>query len=212
LLSSHAPAPGTDLADLLKKNPQDYNLALGHFLDLTPQALGAFRGPLLGFVVSLALGAGLNWLFRKRGRFLAANTALALMMVGVLACVHAAFVTFSPILSSRQLAAAIQQRYQPGDVIVVDGEYSEASSLNFYTGVPLRVLHVPSGNLWYGAKFPDAPRVFETQSTFVELWRGTATVFLWSSRDEPPELSGERLHLLARSGGKSIFTNRDLSR
>ncbi len=47
LLSSQAPAPGTDLADLLRKNPTEYDLSLGHFLDLTPQALGAFRGPLL---------------------------------------------------------------------------------------------------------------------------------------------------------------------
>ena len=42
------PLPASDLADLLKKNPQDYNFSLGHVLDLTPQALGAFRGPLLG--------------------------------------------------------------------------------------------------------------------------------------------------------------------
>src|SRR5580704_19028019 len=45
---SHRPIPGADLAELLKKNPEDYDLSLGHVLDLTPSALGAFRGPLLG--------------------------------------------------------------------------------------------------------------------------------------------------------------------
>ena len=91
LLSSQAPAPGTDLADLLRKNPTEYDLSLGHFLDLTPQALGAFRGPLLGAVVSLLLGAGLNWFLRWRGRPKFGNAALAVMMVGLLACVHSAF-------------------------------------------------------------------------------------------------------------------------
>ena len=47
LLFSKAPAPGTDLSDLLRKNPQDYALSFGHFLDLTPQAMGAFRLPLV---------------------------------------------------------------------------------------------------------------------------------------------------------------------
>ena len=33
----------SDLADLLKKNPNEYALALGHIFDLTPRALGLFR-------------------------------------------------------------------------------------------------------------------------------------------------------------------------
>jgi 4-amino-4-deoxy-L-arabinose transferase-like glycosyltransferase len=211
LFSSRAPAPGTDLADLLKKHPQEYDLSLGHFLDLTPEAMGAFRVPLLGAVVAMLLGAGLNYSLRKRGRPGQGNMALALMMVGLLACVHSAFVTFSPILSSQQLALAIAQRYRPGDILVVDGEYHEASTLNFYTGIPVRVLHEPSGNLWYGSKFPDAPHVFETADSLAALWSGPATVFLWSSEDDPKQLRGESRYLLARSGGKSILTNRKVN-
>lgn len=209
-LSSRPPMAGTDLADLLRKNPQEYDLSLGHFLDLTPEALGVFRVPLLGAIVSLLAGALANWYLRKRRRPKQGNIALALMMVALLACVHAALVTFSPILSSKQLAVAISQHFQPGDVIVVDGQYHEASSLNFYTGVPLRVLHEPSGNLWYGSKFPDAPNVFETEDSFARLWSGPALVFLWSTEDEPKKLQGAPRYLLARSAGKSIFTNRKL--
>jgi 4-amino-4-deoxy-L-arabinose transferase-like glycosyltransferase len=211
LFSSRAPAPGTDLADLLKKHPQEYDLSLGHFLDLTPEAMGAFRIPLLGAVMSLFLGAGSNYFLRKGGRPERGNMALALMMVGLLACVHSSFVTFSPILSSHPLAVAIEKHYRPGDIVVVDGEYHEASTLNFYTGVPLRVLHEPSGNLWYGSKFPDAPHVFETADSLAALWSGPATVFLWSAEDDPKELQGEPRYLLARRGGKSILTNRKLS-
>ncbi len=209
LFVSHRPVPGADLADLLKKNPQDYNFALGHVLDLTPLALGAFRGPLFGASFGLLFGTGLNWILRRRGRPIAGNAALAAMMVVLLACVHSSFSTFSPILSSYNLAEAVRKQFRPGDAIVIDGEYHEASTLNFYTGEQVHVLHEPSGNLWYGAKYPDAPHIFETPESLAALWRGPAQVFLWTDQEEPKELRGLRSFPLARSGGKLIFTNRD---
>jgi len=212
LLSSRVPAPGTDLADLLKKNPQDYDFSLGHFLDLTPQALGAFRGPLIGAIVSLFAGSSLNLFFRIRRHPVAGNAMLALMMIGLLSCVHSAFATFSPILSSSQLAKTVRHYYRPGDLIVIDGQYHQASTLNFYTGIPVRVLHEPSGNLWYGSKFPDAPHVFETEASFTALWSGPHIVFLWSDQEDPKELYGFQRYALARSGGKYIFTNAELRR
>jgi len=211
LFISQRPAPGADLADLLKKNPEEYNLSLGHVLDLTPQALGAFRGPLLGVSLGLLLGTGLNWIFRRRGRPFAGNVALAAMMIVLLACVHFSFITFSPILSSYNLAQAIRKQYRPRDVIVIDGEYHEASTLNFYTGVQVHVFHEPSGNLWFGAKFPDAPHIFESPETLAALWNGPGRVFLWTDQENPKELKGLRSFPLARSGGKSVFTNQSLS-
>jgi 4-amino-4-deoxy-L-arabinose transferase-like glycosyltransferase len=205
---SRLPAPGADLADLLKKNPQDYDFSLGHVLDLTPQALGVFRGPLLGASLGLLLGTGLNFILRRRGRPFAGNVALAVMMVALLACVRSSFSTFSPVISSHELAAAIQKQYRPGDVIVIDGPYHHASTLNFYTGVQVHVLFEPSGNLWYGAKFPDAPHIFETPESLAVLWRGPAEVFLWTDQEDPKELRGLTSFLLARSGGKAIYTNR----
>jgi 4-amino-4-deoxy-L-arabinose transferase-like glycosyltransferase len=204
---TNRPAPGFDLADLLKKNPNEYNLSLGHVLDLTTQALGVFRGPLLAASLALIIGAGLNWLFRRRGLPFAGNVALVMMMVVLLACIHTSFATFSPILSSYDLAAAIEKQFQSGDVIVIDGPYSDASTLNFYTGIQVHVLHEPSGNLWYGAKFPDAPHIFETPESLAALWRGPERVFLWTDQEKPKELSRLKYFVLARSGGKSILTN-----
>jgi hypothetical protein len=170
--------------------------------------MGAFRLPLFGFSFAFLAGTALNWHFRRRNRAAAGNLALALMMVIVLTCVHSAFVTFSPILSSKNLADAIHRSYEPGDVIVVDGEYENASTLNFYTGQPIRVLHEPTGNLWYGSKFPDAPRVFETPSSFAELWNGPQRVYLWTDQAKPKPLEGREYFVLAENGGKSILTNR----
>jgi 4-amino-4-deoxy-L-arabinose transferase-like glycosyltransferase len=208
---THPPPAGVDLAELLKKNPQDYNLSLGHVLDFTTEALGVFRGPLLAASLSLIAGTFLNWWERRREHPARGNAVLAVMMVCLLTCVHISFARFSPILSSHDLAVAIEKKFRPGDVIVVDGQYHEASTLNFYTHIPLRILHEPSGNLWYGAKFPDAPHVFETNQSLAELWSGPECVFLWTDQDDPKELAGLPHFLLARSGGKAIFTSQKLT-
>jgi hypothetical protein len=208
LSATHPPPAGVNLADLLKKNPQDYDFSVGHVLDFTPQALGMFRGPLLGASLSLLFGTVLNWWMRQRNKPAFGNAALSVMMVCLLTCVHTSFARFSPILSSNDLAVAIQKEYRPGDLIVVDGQYHEASTLNFYTHIPLRVLHAPSGNLWYGEKFPDAPHVFETPQSFADLWVGPVRVFMWTDQEDPKELLGMQHFLLARSGGKANFTNR----
>lgn len=207
---SKAPAPGTDLSDLLRKNPKEYALSFGHFLDLTPQAMGVFRLPLFGFSLAFLLGTLASFVLRRRGRAGASNAALALMMVVVLVCVHAAFVIFSPILSSKDLALAIREHYQPGDQIVVEGLYENASALNFYSGLPLRSLREPAGNMWYGSRFPDAPRVFETQASFTALWDGPQRVFFWAEHEDPRDLRGLPRYVLARGGGKIVFVNRPM--
>jgi 4-amino-4-deoxy-L-arabinose transferase-like glycosyltransferase len=209
LLFSRAPAVGTDLADLLRKNPKDYALSFGHFLDLTPQAMGAFRVPLFGFSLAFLLGTVANFVLRRRAQAGAGNVALVAMMVVLLACVRIAFGIFSPILSSKDLALAIREQYRPGDQIVVIGLYENASTLNFYTGIPLHSLRVPGGNMWFGTQFPGAPRVFETQASFTEMWNGLGRVFLWAEEDDPPALHGLTRYVVAQRGGKIIFSNQE---
>jgi 4-amino-4-deoxy-L-arabinose transferase-like glycosyltransferase len=212
LFSSKTPAPSTDLSDLLRKNPQDYALSFGHFLDLTPQAMGAFRLPLFLFSLAFLLGALANWMLRRAGRPDAGNAALVLMMVVVLGCVRIAFGVFSPIISSKDLAMAIRAQYQSGDQVVATGLYEDASTLNFYGRFPLRSLHTPGGNMWYGAQFPGAPRVWETQATFAEMWNGPRRVFLWTDQEDPPALHGLNHYVIATRGGKTIYSNQPSAR
>ena len=103
---------------------------------------------------------------------------------------------------------AIREQYGPGDQIVVIGLYENASSLNFYSGIPLHSLRTPGGNMWYGTQFPGARRVFETQASFVEMWNGPQRVFLWAEEDDPAALRGLASYVVARRGGKIIFSNR----
>ncbi|HZQ71066.1 MAG TPA: glycosyltransferase family 39 protein [Terriglobales bacterium] len=211
LVLSQPPPPGVELASLLNmRSAQDYALSFDHIFDLTPQAFGMFRAPLLGTALGLFAGTGLNWWLRRRNLHRAGNYALAGMMMVLLFCVHSALVTFSPILSSKQLALAIKPHLAPSDEVVIDGEYEQGSTLNFYLGVPVRVLHERSANLYYGSLFPDAPDVFETQETFLRLWDGPRRVFLWTSEKDPKALRNASSFLVAHSGGKSVFTNQPL--
>jgi 4-amino-4-deoxy-L-arabinose transferase-like glycosyltransferase len=204
------PPPGADIAELLKQNPANYGISFGHFFDLTPQALGAFRGPLLGTGIALLLGTGLNWLLRRRGRADYANLALVAMMAPLLICANIGFARFEPIISSKQLALAIKKELRPGDVIVINGIYEHGSTLNFYTN---QQVHMLSGNrntnIWYGSLFPEAPKIFETNESFARLWNSPTRVFLWTEEENKPgALMPGNVYEVARSGGKVILTNK----
>jgi hypothetical protein len=201
------PPPGYDIADLLHRDPSRYALSFGHFLDLTPQALGAFRTPLLGTGIALFAGSALSLFFRKRCRPLVANLSLALMMVGLLACALQGFTIFEPVISSKQLALAVERQYKPGDVIVINGEYEEGSTMNFYTGLQVHVLKA-THNLWYGSLFPDAPPIFEDNESFTQLWNSPTRVFLWTEMDNIPVPVRDVIsYQVARWGGKVILSN-----
>ena len=211
LLAQSTTTPAdSDLADLLKKNPTEYALAFGHIFDLTPRALGLFRVPLATFGIALFAGSAMNLVYRRRNRAIAANWALALMMVAVLFAVHQGLVMFSPILSSKKLADAVQQEFRPGDVMVSYGTYEDASTLNFYVRQPIHVVNTRTeGDMYYGSLFPDAPKIFDNDASFAALWQGPQRVFLWVEEDKVPAVvrqSGS--YQLARSGGKLILMNR----
>lgn len=207
---ARAPAPGTDLADLLNKNPNVYVLSMGHFLDLTGDAMGLFRGPLIGTAVAFLLGTGLNWYFRRSGKPQAANWALVGLMLIFVQCVHVSLGVFSPILGSEPLAAAIERQIQPGDQIVDDGEYSLASSVNFYTRQQMLIWNGRINGLWYGSLFPDAPQIFLDDAQFAQLWTGTSRVYLVTGKqqrfNELQKLGP--VYPIAKSGGKFVYSNR----
>jgi 4-amino-4-deoxy-L-arabinose transferase-like glycosyltransferase len=207
---SQSVPPHSELADLLTRNPSEYALSFGHIFDLTPRATGLFRPELLLIGAAFLLGTLSSWVLRRRNRAGAANAALALMMVLSLQCVHSALVTFAPVLSSRALSDAVARVYRAGDVIVVNGAYEDASTLNFYGHLPLHVLNSrENGNLYYGSLFPDSPAVFEDDASFERRWRGAGRVFLFTEQNQIPALLRQTgYQSIARSGGKVILANR----
>jgi len=220
-----APPRGYDIAELLKKNPQDYALSFGHFLDLTPQAMGAFKLPLLVTGIAFALGTILNFILRRGNRTFAANLALTFMTVALLLATHRALEIFSPVLSSKALAQEIESEWQPGAVIEDNGDYEAASSVNYYTRRQVRILNGRCNNIWYGSKFPDAPPIFDDDASFERLWNSDTLVFLLTDAKARPRAAAidecpqkDRLPdflfkestktcVLARWGGKLLVRN-----
>ena len=211
LLHAPAAAPNADLASLLTQNPSDYALSMGHFLDLTGPSIALFRLPLTLAALSLFLGPLVSFLFRKRNKPHAANIALATGAFGFLFAAYLGLCTFSPVLTSAQLAQAIAPQVQPQDLIAIHGEYESGSTLGFYLQRnDIHILEGRSSNLWYGSFFPDAPPIFETPQSIAAKWTGPQRIFLWQSLTDPPNqlpaLPGP-VYILVKSGGKEIVSN-----
>jgi len=227
VLTSRTLNPNVDLAILLKQNPADYALSFGHLLDLNTRALGAFRGPLLLTVLALFPSTLLSWRLRRDFRPHAATLSLAAGAFLFLVAAHWGLRIFSPVLTSRQLAATIDPQLQPPgarfpDLIIINGEYEAASTLGFYLQRPvysettpdrasaqqtaLHLLNGRSSNLWYGSFFPDAPHIFEDDLSLQLLWTGDRRIFLWTEPAHIPKLPGPT-YLIAESGGKEILSN-----
>lgn len=200
-------APGADISSLLTENPGEYALSLGHFLDLSTRAMGAFRAPLILVAVAVFLGTFANLVLRSINMVRLGNFALVAMMVVFLIAAHMALVTFSPVLSSKVLADAIGPRIKSGDVVEINGEYEAGSTLGFYLRRQVRILNGRSSDLWYGSFFRDAPQIFDDGVSFGRLWRGQTRVFLWTPLDQVPALTGP-VYTIARSGGKEVVSNR----
>jgi 4-amino-4-deoxy-L-arabinose transferase-like glycosyltransferase len=213
VLHAQPPGPNTDLAPLLKQNPNDYALSFGHFLDLNAQAMSAFRDPLLLTAIALFSGTLANWLLRRNYKPHAANLSLVAATFAFLLAAHIGLQIFSPVLTSRQLAAAIAPELKPTDLIVIHGEYESASTLGFYlhrpdaNSEPIHIYEGRSSNLWYGSFFPDAPPIFEDTLSLNLKWTEHRRIFLWQDLNDPvPALPG-RTYFIAQSGGKEILSN-----
>ncbi len=211
------PAPGTDIVSLLAMagNSAAYNLSLSHISDLTGAAMGLFRGPLTAVALSMiAIGLG-SYLLRRVRHAYAANLTLAAAMIVTLLAAHTGLARFYPILGSKGLAEAINQARktepEPNDLIILDGELTTGSTLIFYTHQQVHLINGRVNGLWYGSFWPDAPAIFETESSLHQLWASPRRIFLFTYN---PTARIEDLtpfapvHTLATAGGKTVLTNR----
>jgi hypothetical protein len=179
-------------------------------LDLTGNAMSFFRGPLLGTALAFFFGTLLNWLLRRRGKIVAANWALAAMMIVFIECAHISLGVFYPILGSQQFAATLKPLLEPGDKIVMDGEYANASSVRFYTGEQIYVLNGRVNGLWYGSLFPDSPSIFFDDAQFAQLWAGPTRVYLITRNEKKRDALSPYapVYLVTKSADRYVLSNR----
>jgi 4-amino-4-deoxy-L-arabinose transferase-like glycosyltransferase len=209
-ITAPAPPTGADISSLVCSNPEMYTLSLGHIFDLTGRAMGLFREPLAAVCVAMLIGGPLSHFLRARRWHLSANLSLAAASIVVLLCVHDGLARFYPILGSKPLALAINDVYHPGDRVLIDGEYTRGSSLNFYTQQPVALVDGRINGTWYGSYWPDTPHIFETNDSLHKLWStGYHRIFLLTC---DPARAKDLSHYgpvyrLASAGGKTVLTN-----
>jgi 4-amino-4-deoxy-L-arabinose transferase-like glycosyltransferase len=212
-LTAPTPRPGLTLSDALSSNPYFYNLSLGHIFDLTSQAMGFFRAPLLTVAIGMLILGPIAYLVRRRNPF-AANLLIAASMTAVLLAAHAALVSFYPTLGSKDLALAINAQLQPDDLILIDGELTSGSTLLFYTPQRPHPVLLVNGRIngpWFGSLYPDAPNIFPTDADLHALWHGPHRIFLltYHPTQRTADLTPDGpVHTFATSGDKTILTNR----
>jgi hypothetical protein len=207
------PAPGIDLNHVLSSNPEMYNLSLGHVFDLTSEAMGFFRGPLLTVAICMAALGPISHLFRRRGRTLIANIVIAGAMCGVLMAAHEGLARFYPILGSKEIADAIETRSylnNNGVPLLIDGELTAGSSLLFYTNNPVYLVNGRVNGPWFGSFWPDAPHVFLDDKDLDAMWqyRGSLLLMTYHPEQRIPELCrAGAVVRIASSGGKTLLFN-----
>ncbi|MDP9171232.1 MAG: glycosyltransferase family 39 protein [Acidobacteriota bacterium] len=199
------PTPG-DISQALAQNPGAYTLSLGHMGDLTLRSFAYLRAPLLIAGVAALVGFLGAWMWRGHK----AVFAMAVMMVLFFQAARVALIAFDPYLGSYPLAQALN-RAPPGRLIL-DDAYYEMSSVFFYTNRAALILNGRNNNLEYGSYSPDAPHVFIGDADFVERWRGTERWYVAAEDEKAGHLrdlvGADALHVVASSGGKSIYVNR----
>ena len=207
-LAVRAPAlpPGTDIATVLHLHPGQHRLFFGHITDLTLASMGAFRVPLGIAAAAIAVGVTGNLIFRLKGRANLANCFIAGMMTTSLIAAHLALNTFSPVASSAILAEAIKPEVDPGDVIVINGPYEDASALPFYLERQVQLLNRRPDVLAPWSYSPDAPPIFLDNAALASLWTSGTRVFLWTPVGSVPTLP-EPSYVIARDGGKQVVSN-----
>jgi 4-amino-4-deoxy-L-arabinose transferase-like glycosyltransferase len=198
------PTPG-DISQALQQHPEAYTLSLGHLGDLTISSFAYLRVPLVVAGIAFLIGALGAWLVPLRHKVL----AFALMMIVFFHASRLALVTFDPYLSSKPLADALQ--HAPEGRLIINGEYYSFSSVFFYTGRTALLLNGRVNNLEYGSYSPGSPDVFLGDEQFVTLWSKPECSYILSNHEDVSHLvalvSESKLHKMAESGGKFLFTN-----
>jgi hypothetical protein len=78
----------------------------------------------------------------------------------------------------------------------------------------MHILNGLTNDLWFGSLFPDCPKVFEDDASFARLWLGPGRVFLFVPNDrniEKVQSLGAPYYLVARAGGKRVYSNRPVA-
>ena len=222
--SRHLPFVSDIGALLAHRAVGNYTLSMSHFFDLTGSSFAALRLPAVLAAITLLVGPAAGWLLRRQRKHLAATVSVGITSALFMIAAHIAFVRFSPMLSSKQMADTIERLGTPSDSFIIFGEQSDASSVIFYThnffhGRPaLLVLprcgqHGEGSTLLWGSCYLDAPDIFLSDQRLASIWGDGERKWLFAqvpNVTRVEQVLGKRLYLVQTLADKKLWTDRPL--
>jgi 4-amino-4-deoxy-L-arabinose transferase-like glycosyltransferase len=204
------PDIGTVLA---KPDLQAETLSMGHILDLTGDSFAALRLPAILAAVVLLIGPAVALWLRVRKRHAAAMWATAATMAVFLIAAHIALVRFDPYLGSKVIAEDLEPKLQPGDRVMIYGDQSFGSSLLFYLKRPIELVNGNTTSMWWGSRYPDAPKIFLDDAGLRAAWDSGTRVFLFVPQHElgrvENAIDGRQKFVVSEHSGKVVWSNRE---
>jgi hypothetical protein len=92
---------------------------------------------------------------------------------------------------------------------MIYGDQAFGSSLLFYLQRPIELVNGNTTSMWFGSTFPDAPKIYLTDTDLLNAWTGSRRIFLFV----PPHLKSRVDALLphptviAAVSGKFVYSN-----
>jgi 4-amino-4-deoxy-L-arabinose transferase-like glycosyltransferase len=156
--------------------------------DFPPSIRNSLVKPAVVTIASFAVCFPAALWFEKRRRRMTAVMCVAAAMMMVCVMTHWSLLICEDVISSKKFGIAVAREAQPGDRLVVVGDYESANSLSFYEPLRVEVLNGVAYALIPGMKYRDAPRVLLTRQEFEAAWRSEGRVFALVSRARAGEL------------------------
>jgi hypothetical protein len=208
--SRHLPFEPDIGSVLAKHNMETDTLSTSHMLDLSYESFAALRLPAALAALTLLFAPILSFFLRVRRRHYVATWTLALGMAIFLIAAHIALGRFGPYLSSRDLAQKIAAQEHRGDRVMIYGDQAFGSSLLFYLQRPVELVEGRTTSMWFGSTFPDAPKIYLSNSDLERDWTGNNRIFLFV----PSHLKAKVDSLVpdhfvvAEESGKYVYSNK----
>jgi 4-amino-4-deoxy-L-arabinose transferase-like glycosyltransferase len=195
---------------LTEQDTSAYTLATSHILDLSYASFAALRLPAALAAAVLLLFPLASLVMRLYRRHYSATWTLGVGFAIFLIAAHIALARFGPYLSSKELAQDIAERARPEDKIMIYGDQAFGSSLLFYLERPIELVEGRTTSMWFGSTFPDAPKIYLSDTDLQQDWGEHGRVFLFVPSYEKAHVDAllPSKFVVAELSGKYVYSNR----
>jgi len=172
---------------------------------------GEIIADLLRPAIGITFAMGIFFLaapgFGLRQRYATAVLILTLAMV----CFHFAaghsLGVVEEIVSSKKIGRALAEIHEPGERVVILGDYESANSINFYAPARLMVCGGSAASIASGLPYSGREEMVITTDRLRTLWDSGRRVFLVGAPERMKELGLHPVHEIIHVAGRSLYSN-----